>query len=174
MAAVTENPKRWLVAVDTNVLMDMADGNEPTLNAVAECRGRTGIALIVPPTVVQELAYGAENWKPSERRDLARKSLSCLLEWGMTPINFIPAGHGICEQLAQALIDRGLLPEGEWHDALVLAEAALCDASALLTWDDHLAGIPPPALTQLLKERDVGMLVIKTPESINQLFGKKR
>lgn len=172
--AVVSNPKQWLVAVDTNVLMDMADERESTLAAIEECSERPNVALIVPPTVVQELAYGVENWKPSERRVLAEKSLTCMLSWGMTPINFIPAGHGICQELARALIDRGLLPEEEKHDALVLAEAALCDASVLLTWDSHLNQIPPGDLTALLKDRHVGMLIIKSPATINSLFGKRK
>lgn len=89
MAAVTNPRRRSLVAVDTNVLMDIAEGHEPTLNAVRECVERPQLVLVETPTVIQELAYGAEHWEPSERRARAENALASLLEWGIKPI--IPA-----------------------------------------------------------------------------------
>jgi hypothetical protein len=74
--------------------MDMADGHAPTLSAVKECAGRPQLALVVTPTVIQELAYGAENWAPAYRRDLAMNALSCMLKWGLKPINIVQPATG--------------------------------------------------------------------------------
>ena len=141
MAWVTILSQSW-VAVDTNVLMDMAEEHTPTISAIAECRQRSQLALVVTPTVVQELAYGAVHWDDLKRRALATRALTSLLAWGIKPLNLVPVGHGICAAIAQELILRGYLPEEEKNDALLLSEAALMGARILLTWDEHLLSIP--------------------------------
>ena len=172
MADIT-SPRRSLIAVDTNVLMDMADGNDATLEAIASCVKRPQLALVVTPTVIQELSFGAENWEPEKRQDLAQKALGSILGWGIKPIDLIPTGHGICELLAQCLLEKGFLPPAEHNDALILAEAALCDASILLTWDPHLTSIPHDRLTVLFGEKHVSKFLITSPSSITRLFGKR-
>jgi hypothetical protein len=64
------------------------------------------------------------------------------------------------------------LPGGdtERNDAFVLIEAALCGAKVLVTWDDHLSGIPTENLTALLTEFDLAPILIVTPAKINRLF----
>ena len=163
--------KRSLVAVDTNVLMDMADGHAPTLSAIEACTKRPQLALVATPTVVQELSYGANHWEPPERRAMAEKALTSMLAWGIRPINFIPAGHAICESVGHALARNGYLPEEEKNDGLVLAEAALSEASILLTWDEHLLAIPADRLAVFLREAQVAHVLIVSPAKINSLFG---
>lgn len=61
MAAATPRKLLW-VAVDTNVLLDLADERETAWHAVETIRRRLpGVQIVVPPTVVQELAWIAEH-----------------------------------------------------------------------------------------------------------------
>lgn len=47
-----------LIAVDSNVLIDQADGDEDVIGAVEVYKDRLPVAqLIVPPTVLEELGF---------------------------------------------------------------------------------------------------------------------
>ena len=168
--AVATPAKRSLAAVDTNVLMDMAEGHRPTLAAVAECVKRPQLALVVTPTVVHELSWGSLHWETPRKRAQATKALASLLSWGIKPMNLVPVGHGICAAIAQELARRGYLPEEEKNDAFILAEAALMGAKILLTWDEHLLGIAHDRLSVLLGGFDVAPVLVVSPAKINQLF----
>ena len=65
---------------------------------------------------------------------------------------------------------RGLLPDEETHDALILAEAALLGCGILLTSDAHLRGLDFQRLTLLLQDFDVAAPVIATPREIVRKF----
>ncbi len=122
-----------LVAVDTNVLLDFAAGSEAVLDAVATLRRRLRSAeLIVSPTVVLELAEIEQHDPKPEARAAARAALlSMRVAWGFRPMNLMPVGHGIVEHIGERLLDRGLIPREERHDAIILAEAALSGCSIL-------------------------------------------
>jgi hypothetical protein len=55
-----------------------------------------GYALLVPPTVVQELAFAALR-KTGRKQELARTALHCMREWSIAPFDLISVGHGITE-----------------------------------------------------------------------------
>jgi hypothetical protein len=58
MAAMLNPPK--LVAVDTNVALDFAKGVEDVCDAIATIQARiAGVELLLPPTVMGELANAA-------------------------------------------------------------------------------------------------------------------
>ena len=118
--------KPLLVAVDTNVLLDLADGNEAVWGAVETVRRRLkGVQIVLPPTVVQELAHLIEHGATDRERTLALLAAQQLLgKWKFVPINFIPAGHGITERIADGLRTDGLLPEEEINDSFIVAESA--------------------------------------------------
>jgi rRNA-processing protein FCF1 len=159
-----------LVAVDTKVLMDMAHGHAPTIDAMERCAERPNLALVVTPTVVHELAWGAEHWDDAKKKASATKALTSLLRWKINPLNLKPVGHGICEAVSVQLARRGYLPAEERNDAFVLVEAALCGAKILVTWDGHLSGIPTENLAALLTEFHLAPVLVTTPAKINRLF----
>lgn len=67
MATATPRKPLW-VAVDTNVLLDLADEKESVWQAVETIRQRLpGVQIVVPPTAVQELASIVENGDPESR-----------------------------------------------------------------------------------------------------------
>lgn len=161
-----------LIAVDTNVPLDVASGVEDVIEALAVIRRRIKNArLISPPTVNLELAYLSQCAAESAVRADAQTALVSLWRrWKIEPINLVPVGHGIVEVIAEKLRSAGLLPAGEIHDALILAESALLGCRILLTSDSHLRGIDFQRLTLLLKDFDVAAPVIATPREIVRKF----
>jgi predicted nucleic acid-binding protein len=166
-------PKPLLVAVDTNVLLDLAEDNEHVWGAIETIRRRLkGAQIVVLPTVIQELAHLVEHGDTPRERDLAAKAAQRLIrDWKFTPINFIPVGHGITERIADSLRDRGLLPPEEVNDSFIVAESALASCAILLSSDGHIRSIPADKLNLLLAAAHVGTVVISTPREIAKKFG---
>ena len=66
-----------LVAVDSNVPLDLADGNESVLDALNTIRARLiNVRFVVTPSVFQELVHVALKDSVAARRGLARGALS--------------------------------------------------------------------------------------------------
>lgn len=164
MAAKPNRPQ--LVAVDANVLFDLADGLDDVVDAVSVIRERLRDAhFLIPPTVQHELA----NWAlrgDGQRRESARKAIQLGHSWRIVPVNLIAVRHGIAERIAERIREQGLIPEEEVNDSLVLAESALLGCSMLLTSDEHLRGIDFERLTLELQAFDVPAPVIATPREI--------
>lgn len=163
-----------LIAVDTNVLFDLASKVEAVVDAIATIRQRIKAAsLIVPPTALQEVALNATRGETAKKREVAQTVLSRLRgEWHFETVNLVPVGHGIVERIADALRQRELLPVAERNDSFVLAEAALLRCAVLLTSDEHLRGIDFQNLNLLLQSFDVSAPVIATPREIAQKFSR--
>jgi predicted nucleic acid-binding protein len=168
MAAISNRPQ--LIAVDANVLFDLADGLDDVVDAVSVIRERLRDArFLIPPTVQHELA----NWAlrgDAQRRESARKAIRLSHSWRMVPANLIAVRHGIAERIAERVRERGLMPEEEVNDSLVLAESALLGCLMLLTSDEHLRGIDFERLTLELQAFDVAAPVIATPREIVRKF----
>jgi predicted nucleic acid-binding protein len=168
MAARPNRPQ--LVAVDANVLFDLADGLEDVVDAVSVVRERLRDArFLIPPTVQQELA----NWAfqgDGQKREAARKAIQLGQSWRIIPANLIAVRHGIAERIAERIREQGLIPGEEVNDSLVLAESALLGCSMLLTSDEHLRGIDFEHLTLELQAFDVTAPVIATPREIVRKF----
>ena len=159
------------LALDSNVLFDLAAGKDFALSLLEVCQGR-GLRFGVPPTVVQELAYKATNihGEPKERA-LAQKALQGMRGWGIAPFDLKSVGHGITEEFAKCLINRQLLPPEEMNDGLILAEVALAEIPALVTSDKHLLNISESDLRAVLDERDLERLEICHPRRLVKLLG---
>ncbi len=159
-----------LVAVDANVLFDLAEGLHSVVDAVSVIRERVRDArFLIPPTVQHELA----NWAlrgEGQKREAARRSILLCQSWRIVPANLIAVRHGIAERIADRIRDQGLIPAEEVNDSLVLAESALLGCSMLLTSDEHLRGIDFERLTLELQGFDVLAPVIATPREIVRKF----
>lgn len=161
-----------LVAVDTNVLMHLADGVSHVVEAVEVVQKRVrDCRMIATATVIQELAFKATRGETDQEREYAHRTLSeTVPQFNITPCNLIPVSHGIVEIIGQKLRDKGLLPYEEKHDAFVLAEAALLGCGMLLTGDSDLKAVSHEQLTMVLNEFDVKTPLIATPREIVQKF----
>ena len=161
-----------LVAVDTNVPLDLAHEVGDVADALGVIRERiTGARLIAPPTVALELAYLSEFADEGEVRSAAQTALRSLVsKWGIQPVNLVPVGHGIVDAIAAKIRAQGLLPDEETHDALILAESAVLECSMLLTSDAHLREIDHDRLALLLNASHVASPIIATPREIVRKF----
>src|SRR5437870_4305863 len=110
-------------ALDSNFLLDLADERD-FAHTFREVFQEKGYHLLAPPTAIQELTFAAIQ-KSGEEQQLAYRALACMREWGVRPFDLIAAGHGITQQFTRRLAARGLLPEEEFHDGQILAEASL-------------------------------------------------
>jgi len=152
-----------LIAVDTNVLFDLASEVETVVEAIATIRRRIKAArLIVPPTALDEVAVNATSGETAKKREVAQAVFARLrAEWKFEPVNLVPVDHGIVGRIADALRRQDLLP---------VAEAALLDCRVLLTSDEHLRGIDFQSLALLLQGFDVTAPIIATPREIVRKF----
>jgi rRNA-processing protein FCF1 len=168
MAARPNRPQ--LVAVDANVLFDLADGSDDIVDSVSLIRGRLRDArFVIPPTVQHELA----NWAlqgEGRQREAARKAIQLGRSWWIVPVNLIAVRHGIAGLIAERIRQQGLIPDEEVNDSLALAESALLGCSILPTSDEHLRGIDFERLTLELQAFDVAAPVIATPREIVRKF----
>jgi predicted nucleic acid-binding protein len=168
MAASLNRPQ--LVAVDANVLFDLADGLDDVVDALSVLRERLRDArFLLPPTVQHELA----NWAlrgEGQKRESARRAIRLAQSWRIVPANLLAVRHGIAERVAERIRERGLIAEEEVNDSLVLAESALLGCSLLLSSDEHLRGIDFERLTLEMQAFDVSAPVIATPREIVRKF----
>jgi rRNA-processing protein FCF1 len=165
-------PNPPLIAVDTNVLIDLADGNEIVIDCFSTIRRKFPDApIIIPPTVIGELADIATDGDSESEKESALNALRKIRgEWGFNPINCVPVGHGIVEETARKIRAAGLIPNEEIHDSFVIAESALANVTLLLSSDAHMKDINQPALGELLDRCDVGKLIIFSPAKIVKDF----
>jgi len=131
------------LAVDTNVLLDIADGVNDVLDAADVIAERLPEAeQLVTPSVLDELAYLADSGLTLQVRQSARRAIQLLRgKDRFRPILELPFAPENAEELAQELRRRKLLPDEEVHDSLILAETVLLDCHILLTSDEHLRSL---------------------------------
>jgi rRNA-processing protein FCF1 len=112
MAARPNRPQ--LVAVDANVLFDLADGLDDVVDAVSVIRERLRDArFLIPPTVQHELA----NWAfrgDGQKREAARKAIQLGQSWRIIPVNLVAVRHGIAERIAERIREQGLITQPGW------------------------------------------------------------
>lgn len=161
-----------LIAVDTNVPLDLAVGVDDVTDALTVIRQRINASrLITPPTVNLELAFLSQFAEENAVRADARTALHSLAsKWKIQPVNLVPAGHGIVAAIGSRLRAADLLPDEEEHDALILAESALLGCSILLTSDAHLWEMDYQRLKLLLQDFHVDAPLIATPREIARKF----
>ena len=133
---MAEAPRPKRLALDTNVLTDLAAGESFAKSFVEKYQAR-GYDLRVPPTVLIELAYFATRGD-GEKQRLAEIALKAMRGWRIAPILMSDIERQHRENFVTYVQDRGLLPPREEHDALILAEVSVSDFNALVTSDGPL------------------------------------
>lgn len=154
------------VAVDTNVALDVAAGVEEVCDAMATIRSRlAGAQLILPPTVLTELAHAAES-ADRALREAARRTLREHRAFGFRLVSFVPPGAAHVERVRASR----LLPEREVHDSVILVEAAALGCALLTTSDKELRAVDYQRLALELSAFDLVAPVIATPREIVRKF----
>ena len=134
------SPKKQL-ALDTNLPLDLAE----TQDDFREAFQQRGYVLLLSPTVVVELEY-LILYGNKPKQQLAETATRKIEAWGLTPFDLPEVHHAIAEQFARRLQEQRLVPEGEFHDGLILAETSLAGIPLLVTSDKHLLNIDEDAL----------------------------
>ncbi len=164
-------PRLRPIAVDTNVLFDLVREVEVVIDCLETIATRIPDSrIIVLPTVILEMRKWDKSGDPKEQA-IAAKALSNILNpWGFVPVNFIPVGHGIVEQIGRKIRDCGLIPDEEINDSYIVAEAALYGATMLISSDAHIKDIDQKILKIELDASDVHCPLIASPWKIVNAF----
>src|ERR1700720_4458282 len=133
------------LSLDANVVFDLAGGQD-FAHEFREIFKSKGYALVLPPTAVHELHVIFTDADGEAERELARKGLSHLKQWGIRPFELDSAGEAVCEQFVRDLLRQRLIPEEEFNDGLILAETSLAEIPLLVTSDKHLLNVDEEAL----------------------------
>ena len=159
-----EGRSKKSLALDTNVLLDLADGSE-VAHDFREIFIRKGYSLVAPPTAMFELALHHAS-EDARRKHLAGVALSKLDAWRVVPLSSSEVDAAIAERFAVRLIELGLLPEEEFSDGLILAEAALAGIPVVVSSDKHLLDIEPEELRAALDAADLGHVSVMHPHKM--------
>ena len=160
------------LAVDTNVLLDLAEGAEAVLDTLALLDQRLpDNDRLVVPSVLDELAFLCDSGDSDRVRQGALRAMNLLREHDrFRPLLELACPQALVDEVAKAIRVRGLLPAQEVHDSLILSEAALLDCGLLLTSDEHLRGIDHEHLTLALNPFELVPPVIASPREIVRKF----
>ncbi len=164
--------KKKLLALDTNLLFNLA-ADKDFAHTFREVYQERCYSLVVPPTAIQELAYCALE-KQCAETPLALKALQLMRSWNLSPFDLKSVGYGITEQFAEKLLRAGLLPEGEFHDGLILAETALAGIPVLVTSDADLLDIEETELRVQFEAADLAPVQICHPKLLLKAMAPKR
>ena len=158
-----------VIAVDTNVLLDLANDDENVLDCFSTVHKKfPDCSIFVLPTVIDELNNHVKGG--AKESALALKALKNLLKWGFKPISVVPVGNGIVEETARKIRGAGLIPDEEINDSYIIAEAALANVNILLSSDDHLKNINQAKLKEILDGCDLAGTIIFSPWKIVKDF----
>ena len=160
-----------LIAIDTNVLFELADDVEEVVEAFDLIQSRVPAhQFVMPPTVVHELAFEARHSEAQQLRLRGQRAFQKARRYDIRPVDLVAVRHGIAEQVSLRLREAGLLPAEEVNDGLILGETALLRCAILLTTDGHLRGIPHQRLTLALQALDLHTPIIATPRELVRKF----
>ncbi len=146
------SPKKSL-ALDTNLLLDLA-GEKDFAHEFREEFSSRGYSLLVPPTVVAELAFFA-SLKDAPQHEIANTALENFGVWKCQPISLSSIQLSIAIRFADRLIDSSLIPETEQNDGKILAQTSLAKIPLLVTSDKHLLDVDEDALLLAFNEADL-------------------
>jgi len=161
-----------LVAVDSNILLALAERNEEALDAWEIIRGRLRpVLLLVTPTVLREVGYQAAHPDQLKLQALAAKALRELRPtWSVQPVVLRPEQTDLVERAAEALHRAELLPASERNDSLILTETAVLECMLLVSKDSHLHGVDRINLRRVLARFDLRPPRIASPREIIKKF----
>ena len=146
------SPKKSL-ALDTNLLLDLA-GEKDFAHEFKEEFSSRGYSLLVPPTVVAELAFFA-SLKDAPQQEIANVALEKIGVWKCQPFALSSTQLAIAVRFAARLMDASLIPETEQNDGKILAQTSLARIPLLVTSDKHLLDVDEDALLLAFNEADL-------------------
>ncbi len=164
--------KPQLVAVDTNVLLRLADGHEATIDAWQLIKRRLNpVQFVLLPTVLGELASKlTDSTDPRVAQTAAIALRESRSRWHLQPTDFNAVEEAVTVNAVKKLRDSGIMPYEERNDAFIIAEAAVQNCILLVSRDSHLLAVDPEKLAWLLRELDLPTPLIASPEKLIKKF----
>jgi predicted nucleic acid-binding protein len=160
-----------LIAVDTNVLLDLVAEIDDVADAIFVIRRRIRkCQMVIPPTAREELAQEATHGEVIDKLENARRAFELARSLNIRPVDLPEFQHDAARRIGRRIRDLELLPEAEVNDALILAEAALLNCAILLTSDAHLRGLDFTRLAFELQACDAVAPIIATPREVVHKF----
>ena len=165
-----------LLAVDTNFAMDCAHPRDVALDALEIIQQRLrGARILVTTTVLDELATKAHSDPDAKTRESARTALLRMRsEWGMQPVELSDLQAVTARNIANRLLDGGIIEWEEKNDARIVAEAAVLGCQLLISSDGHLCHADPARLALALQECGVSVVLVFPPAKIVREFAGRR
>jgi predicted nucleic acid-binding protein len=162
------------VALDTCVILDLADDDEAVIGALKTISKKIPDSqIVILPTVIQELAAITKEGDTATERALAVKALKNIRgPWNFVPVICFPVGCGIVEETARKIRGKGLIPDEEVHDSFIVAEAGLRGVSILLSSDAHIKDIDYNDLKFLMDSCDLSCPLLVSPRKVVALFSE--
>lgn len=160
--------KKW--ALDTNVILDLAAGVEAA-HALREIAEERGYSLHISQRVLAELWRLSRQGESEELRNDAAHALENLARWDIGALELFPGQIEIAEIFSAALRERGLLPETEVGDGIILAQTSLGGAAILVSSDGHLLSIDPDEARVLFDAHQLPTVPVISPLKLVRLFG---
>ncbi len=124
------------LALDTNLLLDLAEGSDFAHAFREEFAGR-GYSLIIPPTVLAELEALVRAGR-TPQCEFANTAMEKLAAWECQPFMLSATKLAMAHRFAERLLDLRLIPETERNDGKILAQTSLVQIPLLVTSDKHL------------------------------------
>lgn len=132
---------------------------------------QAGYALRLPPTAAGELHEQFVNGPTARKRELAQVALANLLRWRILPLELTDTELAIAERFGERLLLKGLLPPDEFHDAVLLGEAALAGIPVLVTSDKHLLDMDAEGLALAFQDADLPPVQSAHPKALARALG---
>ena len=156
---------RKRLALDTNVLMDLARGSDWAHDFLEAFR-RLNYELLVPPTVVAELTWLALGDQKEDAANASRALGQLDRPWRLLPFELPSVQEAVAARFASRLIEQGLLPEDETCDGIILAETSLQNVPLLASSDNHLLGIDSLDLKLAFADADLEPVAVASPRRL--------
>ena len=164
--------KSPLVAIDTNFPLLLAQGNELAQEALRIILERMRpVEICVPPTVLGELLYQAENSCERAQRTLATSALQQIRSrWHFHPADLNATQEAVAAEAARKILYASLIPAAEVNDAKIIAESAVLNSVLIVSNDSHLLTVDHRRLGLLFRELDLPVPLIISPREIVKKF----
>jgi predicted nucleic acid-binding protein len=161
------SPRKQFV-LDTNVLLDLAAGAE-FAHDFKDVFQAHGYELLVPPTALFEL-NNLTREHDAIRKARAGRALESLVQWKCQPFVLSESDTAIAMRFRQTLSDLELIPDDEWNDGLVLAEASIEGVPFVVTSDKHLLNIDEDLLQVAFVRSGLPSVHVVSPRRLLRAF----
>lgn len=146
------------LAVDTNILFAMADGQEAVATMAKLAKGGRAL-LFVPPECLAELSYAFSKGD----RDAGEAIRIIGKTAGLSPMILTSTQQAIAGSLARRLLSEEIIHTDEKRDAMALAQAVAGEMSAFITFDNHFLSIDRRKFSALLLTEHLPPIAILSP-----------